>query len=423
MRKLATLVCGFGLGILCAQTLFPPESHWDMAFVMAWASLLGLCHQGHLRKRMLLFGWGLSLAFGYQSVYDAQVVTPANNLVDTMQTVVLTIEDTPIATDYGAKAQVSMVLDNGQTIQAMYYGAFTLLDADIQWQIQDQVEVHSAAKIDDTELSTFTAQGIFLLLYGKGTAQYLPPSQETWSFAQLRSQLHTQLQVCFDAPYDGMLTAILTGDKSHLDAGVSIDLSEAGIYHIMAVSGMHCGFLLAMVAVLAGRQRHKLVALLAIPMLLGYMMLVGNTPSVVRACIMLICLLIAPIFDRQGDGLTAMSMALVLILLQNPYSLFSLSLQMSFGAMAGVFLVSSPVYHWLVGEKKRTKWVQFMALSLSMTVGAMALTAPMSFVYFGIPALRVGGSLDFCQRMAYSCGELAVSASRAFVVLGAKGVD
>ena len=123
----------------------------------------------------------------------------------------------------------------------------------------------------------------------------------------------------------GFVTAILTGDKSALSTQAAADLSEAGLYHVLAVSGMHCGYLLILIRLLVGRHRRRLVAACAVGVLILYALLTGGSPSVLRACVMLILLVAAPLFGRERDGPTSLAAALMLILLANPFAACSIS--------------------------------------------------------------------------------------------------
>ncbi|MEI3363658.1 MAG: ComEC/Rec2 family competence protein, partial [Oscillospiraceae bacterium] len=132
----------------------------------------------------------------------------------------------------------------------------------------------------------------------------------------------------------GFLTAILTGDKAGLSEQASWNLSEAGLFHILAVFGMHCSFLLTLVRLLTGRHRRRLLAGVTVVLLVFYALLTGGSPSVVRACVMLIFLLAAPLLGRESDGPTSLLSALFFILLENPFAAASIGLQLSFGAVA-----------------------------------------------------------------------------------------
>lgn len=184
------------------------------------------------------------------------------------------------------------------------------------------------------------------------------------------------------------MTAELTGDKSAMDDGDYLAMQETGLAHLFAVSGLHCAFLVTLLALLISR-RQRLLCAVTIPLLLFYMVMVGMSPSVVRACIMQIFLLIAPLFRRGSDPLTSLAAALLVILLCNPFAAASVSLQLSFSATLGMVLLSPRLYKLLTGWYKgkcrllRTA-LCFVAANLSATLSAVVFTAPLTAWYFRI---------------------------------------
>lgn len=191
-----------------------------------------------------------------------------------------------------------------------------------------------------------------------------------------------------DPRVSGFLTAELTGDKSAMDDGDYLAMQETGLAHLFAVSGLHCAFLVTLLALLISR-RQRLLCAVTIPLLLFYMVMVGMSPSVVRACIMQIFLLIAPLFRRGSDPLTSLAAALLVILLCNPFAAASVSLQLSFSATLGMVLLSPRLYKLLTGWYKgkcrplRTA-LCFVAANLSATLSAVVFTAPLTAWYFRI---------------------------------------
>lgn len=184
------------------------------------------------------------------------------------------------------------------------------------------------------------------------------------------------------------MTAELTGDKSAMDDGDYLAMQETSLAHLFAVSGLHCAFLVTLLALLISR-RQRLLCAVTIPLLLFYMVMVGMSPSVVRACIMQIFLLIAPLFRRGSDPLTSLAAALLVILLCNPFAAASVSLQLSFSATLGMVLLSPRLYKLLTGwYKGKCRPLRaalcFVAANLSATLSAVVFTAPLTAWYFRI---------------------------------------
>ena len=384
MRKLAAFSGAFALGIFLAQYL--PGAAWQIPAAAGCfvAALLTRALPGMWRKRGLLALCGMSLAFGWNWLYVRQVQRPLEVLADTEQTVTMTVCDYAAATDYGAKVTVKLA---GYPLgKAVYYGDEALLDLRPGQTVTDRVFFQSAARIRDDDVTTFTSKGVFLLAYQRGEPAYGAGTMTSprWWPARAGAALRRSVAALWGEGDTGaFLTAILTGDKSGLSEQAASDLSEAGLYHILAVSGLHCGFLLALAELAAGRHRRRLLAAVTLPSLVFYAVLTGCSPSVVRACVMLGLLVAAPLFRREGDGVTSLCAALFLLLLANPFAAASISLQLSFGAMAGILAVSGRLYRLLLGGRKRGKVYRFTAAGFSTSLGALVFTAPLSAGYFG----------------------------------------
>lgn len=424
MRKLATAAFAFAAGIFLAQYLLPISWQIPLCAVLLALGCLGFLKQGTPRLRIFLIAAGLALAIAYNWAYITVVQSPAERLSGTDRSgVSMTLCGYASPTDYGAKVTVRLRTKGLPHVKAVYYGDESLLHLIPGNTITGDVTLHSASKIRDDDVTAFTSKGIYLLAYsqGKVAAEQGSAVSLRWWPLRLGHAMQSQIKTLFDGDISGFLTAILTGDKTGLSVDASSDLSEAGMFHILAISGMHCSFLLAMVMFLAGRQRRRLVACLAIPVLVLYTLLAGCTPSVVRACIMLFFLLLAPLFQREGDSPTALAAALALILLENPFAAASISLQLSFAAMAGILFLTPLLSCALLNGKPRNQVVRFLVLSISATLGAVVFTAPLTAVYFNILVLVSPLSNLFClwaASLAFCFGLLSVLGSFLWIPLG-----
>ena len=382
MRILATFTGAFALGIFLAQYLLPVE--WLLpcgaaAFVLAFGRLFLRNDTG---RRVLLVGVGLALAFGYDWLYIRQVQRPMEELAGTQREMTMTLCDYAISTGYGAKVTVRLEDFPGK---AVYYGEEKLLELEPGQTVTDLVQLQSAARIRDDDVTSFTSKGVFLLAYRRGEASYGEGTSASprWWPVRMGRAMQSRIAKLFMGDEAGFLTAILTGDKSRLSDEGAAALSEAGLYHILAVSGMHCGFLLALVTYLTGKHRRRLTALCALPLLAFYAALTGGSPSVLRSCVMLAFLLAAPVCRRDSDGPTALLAALFLILLANPFAAASISLQLSFTAMAGILFLTPRLYRLLMHGRKGNRVTRFLAAGFSATMGALVFTVPLSGWYFG----------------------------------------
>ena len=384
MRRLATFCFAFAGGILAAQyflayRLLPFAAFGCAVLGVLWAFLL---HHDN-RRRAMVTGIALALALLYNWAYVRLVYAPYEAMVGAKQTVMMEAVDYPTSTDYGCRIEVR-IMTHGLRGKAVYYGDSSLLTIEPGMRLTGPVSFNSASSIRDTKVNTFTSRGIYSLLYGRGepTVENAATGSLRYLPQRLARRMQQSISACFPERTQSFMRAILLGDKYELDIEDKTNLSEAGLYHITAVSGLHCAFLLAVLSVLIGRHRHRILSTFAIPVLALYAMTVGLTPSVVRACIMLTFLLLGPIFRRESDPPTALSFALFLILLANPYAVQSVSLQLSFASVAGLLWLTPKLYERLRGEK-RGSVARFILGSLSATAGALVFTIPLSAFYFG----------------------------------------
>lgn len=420
MRILAAFAGTFSVGVFLAQYLLP----YDWLPWFAAAAFVLACGRVALRgkagRRVLLIGLGLCLAFGYDWLYVRQVQRPMDALVDTGAHVTMTVCDYAVATNYGAKVTVRT---EGLPGKIVYYGEESLLDLRPGQTVTDTVYFRSAARIRDDDVTTFTSKGVFLLAYQRGEAVCGTGTMGSprWWPIQLGQLMRQHIAQIADGDTAAFLAAILTGDKSGLSTQASNDLSEAGLYHVLAVSGMHCGFLMTLVVLLTGRHHRRLLAGVMALLLAFYALLTGGSPSVVRACIMLMFFLLAPLFRRSSDGPTALTAALMLILLANPFAAASISLQLSFGAMAGILWLTPKLHRMLMGEKPRGKAYRFVVSGFSATMGALVFTVPISAYYFGFLVLISPLSNLLClwaASIVFILGLLAVILSFLWMPLG-----
>ena len=423
MRRLAAFTASFALGIYLAQYLLPAEHLFPLAAGCFAAACLALLLPGLWRKRALLIGTGLALALGWNWLYGYAVRDPLVGLSGRSGTASMALLEYAVPTDYGAK--VTVKLEGYPLGKVVYYGGEDLLDLRPGQTVTAQVKFQDAARLREDTITNFTSQGVFLLAYQRGEdAVYGEGSAGSprWWPARAARAMQDHVAELFDGDEAAFLSAILTGDTSGLSEEARSDLSEAGLSHILAVSGMHCGFLMTLILLVTGRHRRRLLAALALPILVFYTILTGASPSVVRACIMVLFVLAAPLFQRDSDPPTTLSAALFLILLANPFAAASISLQLSFGAMAGLLWLTPRIQDLLLGEKSRGKVYRLLASSLSATVGAMVFTVPLCAVYFGSLVLVSPVSNLLCltaSSAVFMLGLLAVLASFLWLPLGA----
>lgn len=175
--------------------------------------------------------------------------------------------------------------------------------------------------------------------------------------------------------------ATLFGDAEFMESEDKTAMREVGVAHVFAVSGLHIGVLSAAILFLLRKMRLKdsCSILILLPVFGFYAYLVGFTPSVLRASIMVTIGLAASALGERYDDISALSLAAMLILLVRPLYLFDVSFIMSFLSILGIESLARPLEQAFRKRKCKPWLASGLALSLSTTVALL----PVSAVVFG----------------------------------------
>jgi competence protein ComEC len=141
-----------------------------------------------------------------------------------------------------------------------------------------------------------------------------------------------------------LLAGLLLGDRTELPRDVDDAFRRAGVYHILAVSGFNVGILAASVWALCRLLRiaHRVSAAIAIVVVIGFALVVGPEPSVLRAVVMAVLVLVATLLDRDASVTNSLALAAMAILAARPGDLFEPGFQLSFAATFGIVIAPLP---------------------------------------------------------------------------------
>lgn len=181
-------------------------------------------------------------------------------------------------------------------------------------------------------------------------------------------------------PALALLKSMVIGDRGTLPHEVRGEFSKTGLAHILAISGLHVGYIvLALLAVQKILKLPPKIAFLFQVLFLGfYCLLVGATASVIRAAVMAIIVMGGRLLGRRPDPINSMALAALLVLLFRPLDIFDVGFQLSFAAVGGIFLYSNLI-------KKALRFLpDFISNSISVSLAAQLGTWPLTLYYFNI---------------------------------------
>lgn len=397
MRKLATAALSFSAAVFLAQYLVPASWLVFCCIVFAAPALIGLFFKGGARLRILLICLGLSAGFIWSYAYTSVFFKPAEKLNGMTETVTAVVCSEPVATDYGSKALVKVNIDGALAVKTQIYtfGGVPGIKPG------NTVRFTAAFRIADTiygeQTDTFVSRGIYLLANVRGEPELIDASEPLSYFPiRLASALGRMIGTIFPENTAVLIRALLLGDTTGIskDTTLSSSLQATGTSHIVAVSGMNIAFLIGFLSLFIKKKR--VLTAVGIPVIVLFMAVVGFMPPVVRAGIMQIFLMIAPVFKRENDPVTSLSASLMLILLFNPFAAVSAGLQLSFAATLGILLFSERIFTALDALLRARlfdrctllrKPLRIIFGCFSTTIGALALTVPLTALHFGSVSL------------------------------------
>ena len=389
MRKLMWFTVGFTAACVTAVYLVSGLWLWVLGG-FCFAALIGTLFINPIRSRRvacILFGCvvGLLWLFGFDKLY----LQPVRQMDETAAILSVEVTDYTRSTDTGVTAEGKAEI-KGKQYQIQFY-----LNEHISLSPGDRVEGAFMLRYTGggSEDPTYhRGKGIFLLSYPKGKVevqqQQAVPARHF--AAQLRHRILSLLDTIFPPDTAPFAKALLVGDIYDLSYETVTALKTSGVYHIVAVSGMHVSILFALVCMLCARHR-VLTAVIGIPVLCLFAMVAGLSPSIVRACIMQGLIIIALLANQEYDPPTALAAAVLVILACNPLSITSISFQLSVGCILGIFLFSQQIHDYLLqktplgpakGKGKKAKLTRWAVNSVSITLGAMLVTTPLCALYF-----------------------------------------
>lgn len=179
---------------------------------------------------------------------------------------------------------------------------------------------------------------------------------------------------------NGIIGAIILGDKTDLDSDIKELYSVSGIAHILAISGLHISFIgMAIYRLLRRRFRFLFSAAVSIPVVLSFGIMSGFGISTIRSIIMFILKIIGEVLGRKYDAITAISLAGLVLLVQNPFVVCNSGFQMSFGAIIAIVLILPIVEEILNTDNKIIK-----VLSANFTI-SLVMNPILAWNYYELP--------------------------------------
>ena len=338
---------------------------------------------------------GCAIGGGWSQFYSGVYLAPAAKLDMQNRDVTITVTDYSYETDYGVASEGLVYLDNKPYFVKFYLDGREVLEPGTVVSGNFRFRLTTGAGMEDP--THHRSEGKFLLLYDDGNLKITDADKAPWFClpAVWRNKLLTSIEQLFPEDTAGFAQAIILGERDNLDYKTQTSLKVSGIQHVVAVSGLHVSVLFGLLQVLTFKKRY-INLFVSVPLLIIFAAIVGFTPSVTRACIMQILMIIAEIAFKDYDPPSALAFSVLIMLVVNPLAITSVSLQLSAGCVIGIILFYERIKSWIQSRKwygsaegkgilpKIKRW---STASVSVTLSAMVITTPFVAYYFGAVSL------------------------------------
>ena len=203
-------------------------------------------------------------------------------------------------------------------------------------------------------------------------------------------------QYHFNTAQWGVLNALLLGQRQELTEELTASYRDAGVVHILAVSGLHVGMLLLILQFVLrplgnSRQMRLLRSILVIAGIWAFAFITGGSPSILRAATMFSFLQLGIALNRKNGGMNGLFASALVLLLINPALIFQVGFQLSYLAVFFILWLQPELAAiWRPGNRIARYFWDIITVSIAAQVGVL----PLSLFYFHqFPGLFLAANL------------------------------
>lgn len=210
-------------------------------------------------------------------------------------------------------------------------------------------EVNVTAKVFENDSPYSKSRGIFLYTETDENLSVKKTGEKHTNLYSYAVSLRKAVKSVFDKYFSGkelaLVKAIILGDKSSLPDDIRQAFNTTGTSFLIVVSGMHLSFAIAGFLFLSKKLGMHLPLLIAsILFTIVFAAVTGFNPSVIRAGVMQIIVLVGTYLNRQHDNIVSLGIAALVLTLGNPFAVGNIGMMLSFATMLGIVLWSKPIY-------------------------------------------------------------------------------
>ncbi|TFB12967.1 ComEC family competence protein [Candidatus Marinimicrobia bacterium MT.SAG.4] len=202
-------------------------------------------------------------------------------------------------------------------------------------------------------------------------------------FKKIHLSIQQKLEEHLSISNVSLINALLLGNRGGLTEDSKELFRKNGVVHLLAVSGLHVGYIIVILFLTGSvlRLNREIILYLILIGIIFYAALLGWRTPITRAVIMGSILLLGGLTERRSLPLNSLGIAALLILIFKPYALFEVGFQLSFMAVGSILFFNMrygdliPLPNPVNLPKKVLRWVmEFSLLTLYALIGTIPLT-------------------------------------------------
>lgn len=240
------------------------------------------------------------------------------------------------------------------------------------------------------EASYYKSYGI--TLYGEFSTYVTYPNEKVGfyeAFDNINKKLDNILGTSLNSDTHSVISALLLGNRQNLGSDVKRDFSRLGLSHILAISGMHLTLIVMLIGVFLSylKTNNILKTLIILLSIAFFTCLTGFSESVTRASVMLFIYYIFSLLGRRTDSISVLFTAVTLICIFSPYSVFSISLILSFLSMLACICTSKLIFNKKFIYSIKFRPLRYAVKTVILTICVNLAILPITFICFGSVSL------------------------------------
>ncbi|MEN8194532.1 MAG: DNA internalization-related competence protein ComEC/Rec2 [Bacteroidota bacterium] len=197
-----------------------------------------------------------------------------------------------------------------------------------------------------------------------------------------RKEISNSIETIYNERTSGLLKGLLLADRGEIDYRIKESFINSGVIHVLAVSGLHVGFIVVIFLFLFSRTNIYTRSILTIVGLILFLLITNYPPSVFRATIMAVVMILVFLSNRNYNAINSLAIAALILLIMDPSELFNPGFQLSFSAVLSILILFPLLQKWIIDLNISNSYLKYLLLFIGVSFSAQLGTLPFTLIYF-----------------------------------------